>query len=202
MSPIGFYVPSCGVWAVIAVGTLVGVSGLQPRQLQWSALPTEHAAESLLPTLLRGLAEAVIGLLVGGAGTLSSCLQLASATDSGTPKGMACSLHTQLIGLATATTGMLMYGVIFPSPQGKSHAGVAPAGATFQVWGCKSHCWGGCLLRWACSVGWVIWCYQGRWKLLKLAPANISYLGWGRTRKMAPASTFVLGEISCISLPL
>ena len=101
----------------------------------------ERAGQSLLPTPLRGLDAAVMGLLVGGAGTQSSCLRLSSATDAGIPKGRACNLHGQLIGLATATAHVLICGTIFPAPQGRSHFGVAPAGATCQVWGVQEPLW-------------------------------------------------------------
>lgn len=98
-----------------------------------------HTGQSLLPTLLSGLVPTIISLLLDGTDSQFSCLQLASATDAGTPKGRAYNLHSQLRGLATATSGVLMYGVIFPPSQGRSHFGLTPAGAACQVWECRSH---------------------------------------------------------------
>lgn len=60
--------------------------------------------------LLRGLAEGVMGLLVGGARTQLGCLHLAAGKGVGAMMGRACFLQGQLRGLATAAMGSLVGG--------------------------------------------------------------------------------------------
>ena len=64
-----------------------------------------------------------MGSLVGGSGTVPSCLQLASVTAAGTPNVRDSSLESQLKVPAVRTLGMLVCGVISSPIQGKSHFG-------------------------------------------------------------------------------
>ena len=127
---------------------------------------------------------------MGGTGTPSSYLQLASATDGGTPKSRAYNLHSQQRGLAIATAGVLMCGVIFPPSQGKSHwIGTS--------WGCLSDV--GVQEPLSMDIfrgGHVVWsrlCGASRMESVKnWLPRVSSYPGWEGARKMVLDSTFVL----------
>ena len=131
-----------------------------------------------------------------------------SATAAGTPMDRAFS-QLLLRGLTPGTTHVPVDGVISPFPQGRSHFGVTLvlARATLQVWWCRN-CFGE-LSSWASWMGLVC---RGMAEQVCGAskvdgecycwlPQATSCLGWGRARKMAPASCCVPAEITCRSLP-
>lgn len=92
---------------------------------------TGHA---VLPMVWRGPVASTVGSLVSRIKTQPACLQLACATGAGAVKGRACSLHSQIRGLAAGHMGVsiLWHYLLHSARQESLWSGTSP------VWDCLS----------------------------------------------------------------
>lgn len=104
----GLHVPSCYGWAGIAFRT---ADWSHPLCLLWP-----HRT-GLVACAIRDPTVAGMASSVGGASSHPSCLQLGSLAQLQ-------ALHKTGLYPCSTTTGMLVWGVISPLPQGRSHFGV------------------------------------------------------------------------------
>lgn len=154
---------------MFTAGTLVGKAGLQPAGCNDSSACCWCTGQGLkglfavstpphihTPTIERP-AAITMASLVALAGTQCSCLQLGSATATGTLRNRACSLGSWLRGLVEGTADILVCRVISLLPQGRNHFRVVlvlfrvPAGcirATLEGFLLRHEGW----MKWACRV--------------------------------------------------
>lgn len=108
----------------------------QHSLLQWPALPALGALDRVCFPWYEETHLHLLGSLLSRSRTQSACLQLACAIDAGALMGRACSLHSQIRGLAAGHVGIsILWSYLLHSARQESlWSGTSPVCTTWLLW--------------------------------------------------------------------